>query len=66
MRLYVRTGSGTGVSMGPIGWLIVAPFFLVGAIVYGLFLAVLWAITQGCDALDRRRDRKLHDYWRDC
>lgn len=57
MRIYYRTGRRSGVSMGPIGWLVVGPFLLmywvVVAGIVGLGLLVrmsaqvaTWAIVE--------------------
>jgi hypothetical protein len=60
MQFYFRTGKNTGVGLGPLGLLIIAPFYLAVLAVVAFVYVVIFVIVllAGLVATFRERRRK--------
>jgi hypothetical protein len=61
VRVWVRTSRRTGVSLGPVALLVLAPVLLCAWILYVAALAVYgigWLLVQGIEAIARHAENR--------
>jgi hypothetical protein len=58
MQFYFRTGRNTGVGLGPLGLLIVAPFYLAVLVAIAFVYVVIFAIALFAVLVAALRERR--------